>query len=76
MKFIALTFIIAASTALAGNTEPLSLAFMPLQAAQLQPATGLDMARGLGERGSVRIQPDSADAWKTRFPKRPNGQPR
>ncbi len=76
MKSIAFTFIIAASSAFAGNTEPLSLASTPLQAAQLQPATGLDMARGLGERGSIRIQPDSSEAWKTRFPKRPNGQPR
>lgn len=47
-----------------------------LHPAKLQPSSGLDMANGLGGRGSIRVAPDTAEAWKLRFPKQPNGRPR
>ena len=63
-------FIIIASAAISTAAES------SLQPAKLQPASGLDMASGLGGRGSIRVSPDSAEAWKLRFPKQPNGRPR
>lgn len=44
--------------------------------AKLQPATGLDVARSPGLSGSDRVETDSTEAWKARFPKQPNGRPR
>jgi hypothetical protein len=59
------------------ESEPkLGLATATLSPAKLHPATGLDAARGLGQRGTERITADTADAWKVRFPKQPNGRPR
>ena len=56
--------------------EPSLAAVATLSPAKLQPASGLDLASGLGRRGTVRTAADSADAWKVRFPKQPNGRAR
>lgn len=66
-----LSIIIASATA--ATAEPVESSLQP---AKLQPASGLDMASGLGGRGSIRVSPDTAEAWKLRFPKQPNGRPR
>jgi hypothetical protein len=57
-------------------SQPALASGLKLTPARLHPASGLDMASGLGGRGTVRTAADSADAWKVRFPKQPNGRAR
>ena len=71
-----LFIIIASTTASTAFSAPGEPSESLLQPAKLQPASGLDMANGLGGRGSIRVSPDTAEAWKLRFPKQPNGRPR
>lgn len=74
MKTVLLAVVLAAASASAAPVG--SQLSTSLQPARLQPASGLDAARGIGERGAVRILPDSTESWKVRFPKQPNGLPR
>jgi hypothetical protein len=73
MNKLTILFLAVGVHAFAAPTEasPVSTALVP---AKLQPATGLDIARSPGQSGSDRVAPDSADAWKARFPKQPNGR--
>lgn len=82
MKTLIITAVVASlsSTAVFAQREPRPQPTLvtnsALSPARLQPATGIDLADGLGGRGTIRTSADSGEAWRLRFPKQPNGRNR